>query len=862
MRMKATMRQTGVWPTFGVVFCALLFFLATMAGASQPEQQTVPASSESVRASFDNALESVQSDLAGLEQGVERWDFLKTNTLQEVEAFRVQNAVHENLLLSLQTRIETLQSALNANRIAMNRLAERVIEFEKIGSLAPGWLADLSDRIAIAEKRLAELKQDGLSESQNREMHGKLKSLLDILYAKKKQGEAFLKEQVEILGTLKQTSSDLTQTREQLEIRLQSQKKEKLFERHPVRFGAVNVKSIATEINAAVQRTAGIGKAKFWEEQWVKVQYIGGTAQAIFLFVFFMVVLFRKKIWRLFQLVEGRLDGPDGSARRLALMLFRRSFFLIGAAIFLWLYDFLKLPYVNYHAVRFLNDTVFTLLLSRWGIDYFQNRLRVYNSDLNLLVQKRLINLIRMLRLLIVVYLASVAIFGPESVTVWLFGLAIEAFLFIWTIRFWRSVDDKVIELARKGEGVPPQVVLHTARGWGQLVIGLAILMELIGYHALAGHWLVSWAETLALALWACIGWLSIQEWQRSQKGATGTQATGEKPKLAAPVSWFVVQMARLLWFTTALSGVLTCWAGSDVMLEALGKFFQLDFSVGSLTVSIKGILLALILIFATHVATRVGTRLLSEKVLDSRNFERGLKDSIITVTNYAVWGLGILLALGLLGVNTTSLAVVFGALSIGIGFGLQNIFNNFISGLILLFERPIQVGDYIEIGGLWAEVKKIQVRATIVQTFDNATVIIPNSDLISQQVTNWSFKDPRMRRHVDVGVAYGSDIELVRKALLEIPDGITDILKYPRPDVLFMDHGDSALIFRLRYWTNVDNYYSTSTAVRFALDHKFRELGIEIAFPQMDLHLRSDDTKGQEKKADLKDAEPLPQGS
>ena len=245
--------------------------------------------------------------------------------------------------------------------------------------------------------------------------------------------------------------------------------------------------------------------------------------------------------------------------------------------------------------------------------------------------------------------------------------------------------------------------------------------------------------------------------------------------------------------------------------------------------------------------------------MLDPKDFERGLKDSIITILSYVIWGVGILLALGVLGVNATSLAVVFGALSIGIGFGLQNIFNNFISGLILLFERPIQVGDYVEVNGLWAEVKKINVRSTIVQTFDNATVIIPNSDFISQQVTNWSFKDPRMRRSVDVGVAYGSDIERVRSTLLDIPKHMPQVLKHPQPDVLFLDHGDSALLFRMRYWTHVDNYYSTSTEIRFELDRRFRELGIEIAFPQRDIHIRSDHTSPSPADLDAEQAAPQP---
>lgn len=219
------------------------------------------------------------------------------------------------------------------------------------------------------------------------------------------------------------------------------------------------------------------------------------------------------------------------------------------------------------------------------------------------------------------------------------------------------------------------------------------------------------------------------------------------------------------------------------------------------------------------------------------------------------------MLALGIVGVNATSLAVAFGALSFGISFGLQNIFNNFISGLILLLERPIQVGDYVEVNGLWAEVKRINVRSTTVRTFDNATVIIPNSELISQNITNWSFEDPRMRLHVDVGVAYGSDIELVRNTLLGIPTRIDKVLKYPRPDVRFEDHGDSALIFRLRFWAHVKDY-NVVTDVRFELDHNFRELGIEIAFPQRDLHIRSVDNSRSSIGTEIKTQPPKGEGS
>jgi small-conductance mechanosensitive channel len=178
--------------------------------------------------------------------------------------------------------------------------------------------------------------------------------------------------------------------------------------------------------------------------------------------------------------------------------------------------------------------------------------------------------------------------------------------------------------------------------------------------------------------------------------------------------------------------------------------------------------------------------------------------------------------------------------LSIGLGFGLQNIFNNFISGIILLFERPVQVGDVIQINDRWGSVTKINVRSTVVQTFDNASLIIPNSDLISNQVTNWSFKDLRLRRNIVVGVAYGSDIELVRDTLLEIAGSNERALKRPKPDVLFDDFADSALVFRLRVWSTIDHFVQMETDIRFEIDRLFRERNIEIAFPQLDVHIRS----------------------
>ena len=191
------------------------------------------------------------------------------------------------------------------------------------------------------------------------------------------------------------------------------------------------------------------------------------------------------------------------------------------------------------------------------------------------------------------------------------------------------------------------------------------------------------------------------------------------------------------------------------------------------------------------------------------------------------------------------NLAIIAGALSVGIGFGLQNIVNNFVSGLILLFERPIRRGDWIVAGNTEGFVKSINIRSTQIETFDHADVIVPNSELISQQVTNWMLADRYGRVVVPVGVSYDADPEQVRDILLGIAEAHPLVLKnhhtLPGPNVLFRQFGESSLDFELRFFiTQVDQRLSTISQINFEIFRAFRREGIEIPFPQRDLHLRS----------------------
>ncbi|MCI0412529.1 mechanosensitive ion channel [bacterium] len=208
-------------------------------------------------------------------------------------------------------------------------------------------------------------------------------------------------------------------------------------------------------------------------------------------------------------------------------------------------------------------------------------------------------------------------------------------------------------------------------------------------------------------------------------------------------------------------------------------------------------VLLGLLFYVTARLKTWIVERLLAKSRLDI-----GLRHTFAAMARYVLIAIGFMVILQTAGIDLSALAIVIGSLSIGIGLGLQNITNNFVSGLILLFERPIKVGDRIEIGQLQGEVTRIAARATTIITNDNIAVIVPNSELTSSAVINWSYPSPRVRLNFPIGVAYGSDPETVKSLLLEIAENHPGVLKDAKPDVLLTEFADSSLNFMLRVWT------------------------------------------------------------
>ena len=266
-------------------------------------------------------------------------------------------------------------------------------------------------------------------------------------------------------------------------------------------------------------------------------------------------------------------------------------------------------------------------------------------------------------------------------------------------------------------------------------------------------------------------------------------------------------------------------------------KFGTVDFDLLSILYAL------LILVIAFSLLPFIKNNLVINWLKHS-NLSSGAKDATQTLVGYVGVAIAILWALYVLGLNFKNVAIVAGALSVGIGFGLQNIVNNFVSGLILLFERPIRRGDWIVVGNTEGYVRDISIRSTRIETFDRADVIVPNSELISNQVTNWMLTNNVGRLKSAVGVAYGSDVEKVMEVLEIIanthPDVISDHPDYPIR-VLFINFGDSALNFELRcYVKNVDNRLRIQSDINQGIDREFRKENIEIPFPQRVVHMEN----------------------
>ncbi|MFZ0391067.1 MAG: mechanosensitive ion channel domain-containing protein [Calditrichia bacterium] len=267
---------------------------------------------------------------------------------------------------------------------------------------------------------------------------------------------------------------------------------------------------------------------------------------------------------------------------------------------------------------------------------------------------------------------------------------------------------------------------------------------------------------------------------------------------------------------------------------------FQL-FTVNNTHITVSSLFVFIIMLTLLSLLARFLSNLMANKFLARLRMSQGTLYTMKRITFYSLVLLSIIISLNFIGIDLSGLTVIFGLLSVGIGFGLQNITSNFISGIILLFERPIKVGDRVTVGDTVGDVVAINMRATTIRSLQNISIIVPNSEFISSRVVNWSHMDPKVRLDVEVGVSYLSDLDKVLKALSEVAEENKDVLERPAPQVMHMGFGDSAWNMQLRVWIRSPKIiFEVRSSINCAIVRKFREFGVEIPFPQRDINFRN----------------------
>lgn len=309
--------------------------------------------------------------------------------------------------------------------------------------------------------------------------------------------------------------------------------------------------------------------------------------------------------------------------------------------------------------------------------------------------------------------------------------------------------------------------------------------------------------------------------------------------------------------------------SGADRFFESLSAVLTTPlFYLGDAHLSISAIFKLILFAILAFIISRIVSEGIKRSLLVRMGLDRGSREAISTIISYILATVGCIVVMQAAGINLTSLTVLAGVVGIGFGFGLQNLASNFISGITLLFEQQIRVGDFIEIDNLLGTVENISIRSTIIKTIDGLFVIIPNIRFVETNIINWSYRDPKSRLRIPVGVAYGTDPAIVTEALLVAARMEPNVLSHPSPKVWFRGFGDNALNFELLVWIDqAQESDAIKSAVNFSIDYELRHRGIEIPFPQRDLWLRNPQelTKlfhQQSKDTDISNGKVFPQNA
>ena len=809
-----------------------LFILLFPIAAASVEVAPVPRGDENhtAQVQLDQASVSALEGLQRLERDLaaERKNLEEGERRQEIYHTQINSL--RNFLIVPDIGIPVLEKGVEAVGISTAVLQTEIKRANEKEKEVREAFAAVQDKIRLIDERIRETVPlpDDAGGVQN--AAAELKTYRNVLEKQRKTLFLLLDAVTVQVKAASELIRDFAAVHTALKKEIKERKGGLLFQRNEIAvstfFPSTLKKEMAIVLATVAQMLAPESPLNRWDRFSSYANLRGGMLLAGFLLVSFFA---RQGLSR----IRRRKWYGDIRSKRAGypLMVLESCFYLIFFILLLMVLARTSLYVVLSDGINFFKTFLVVVLLTKIASDAVRIIVEERGHEIfqALLRWKNLF--IRGVRLYALVYLLFYRFLSLESPLLIFIKIISEIILVAGVFRFWKTFAQN-----RSQEAWTP--VVRGLSGWSKLVTVLGLFAEVAGYGHLAAWWYISWGVTIVVVCVCVLMIYSMKDIDRKFKEKFEPDSR-RSHGVFYPVYWVFSNGIYFLIFAFTLAGIVFSWGAGERFFLFLWHIFSRTYTVGKIDFSLLGGSQAVLVILATYFFTGVWKRLMNDHILKESGLSTGARASVTTITVYLIWMVGILISLSVFGLDTTSLTVAFGALGIGLGFGLQNIFSNFISGLILLFERPIQVGDVVEVDGVWGEVKKINVRSTLVQTYTSASLIIPNSEFISARVTNWSHRDSYIRRDLLVGVAYGSDTALVESLLLKVAEKEPAVYSYPaKPQVHFINFGESSLDFRLRFWSSIDDFIAAESRMRFEIDRVFKENGVTIPFPQRDIHL------------------------
>ncbi|MGM0418086.1 MAG: mechanosensitive ion channel domain-containing protein [Thermodesulfobacteriota bacterium] len=810
---------------YKIFLLVIIFFSVTVSGICAPGDD--PAQNDLFLNHFDKAVESSRKNTEIFSKELEKQKSAYEELKNKADEGLNKINIYKNLLIVPDVNISALEKSLDEINAGLSSVNTRISELDTDIAKTKNLIDEIHRKIDFASNFTE--NRDDVKEEQSRYSE-EVKNYKSMLAEQEKtllETNDYMEKQIALYQSLKNSLSDLKVI---FEKDIKAKKDVIIFTKEDLSFKIFSLPHLYDAFSETYKSVSqyflhdNLNKKKALLKEHLNPSHLVISAAVIILLIFFFSLSRYLKKEETYNQLKGKYFGYP-------IILAEKSIYLIIFIFALEIFIRSELYIVFPDFLKFCREFLYVFLSTRIASDSIKLIVRDRAPAYFQYIFKWRNFFIWGIRGYAFVYLFFRWFVSYENTALAAIRIAAEIFLVIVLFVFWKGY--------KKSEKTEENIFFGTLEWCSKGIVIAGLLSELAGYRYFTSWWFVSWGRTLVFGSFLFILFQGMQN--ISQKMKERTASEDEEKKVSHSFYWLFSNGVYFLIILLGITGTAFSWGAGSSFLGNLVNFSVKKYQLGKLELSVSGFVYSLVVIFISYMLINFWKSLMRDRLLKESGLSLGVRESVTTISVYILWVGAILISLNVLGVNTASMGLAFGALGIGLGFGLQNIFNNFISGLILLFERPIKVGDVVEVGGIWGEVEKINVRATIVNTYTNSSLIIPNSEFISAQVTNWSHNDPYVRRDLVVGVSYSSDTDLVEKVMLEAADKVKGIRYYPKkPAVQFINFGDSSLDFRLRFWCSIDDFVEAESRLRFMITQLFRENGIEIPFPQRDLHFKN----------------------